>query len=349
MHISKLLFAFMLLPFVCSAAEIKKINDDWYLGVKKLKVIDEKGNEVEKTHYFSMERVKTKEQKDALKTFVDTQEIVAKELRNRVINSNKYWGAIRSPYSRWRLLTWDNDRQKPEKDVDDEKRLAYLYKNLGTLAIDDPARMIRLCLDDCLKCDSWIVYITEKRPQKPLADRCQTKEGLEEALNSVQMQVSVSTHSKTPFQMHMGIFANPVVVRDQRLRPKNLSMELHGFCAAAMEKHDSSKVYMITLPIQIMREIMQKGLGENCIIGVHCSNLRGWRDNAKSPIVVEQEGGSATRFRLLTKGGKKAIFECEGFHTFYSESYRWFFSKVGIQSSLNEYVTVELEKLAKKF
>lgn len=340
MNIPKLFLGLALLPIVCAATEVKKINDDWYLAEKTFQFTDEKGETVKKPYYFSMERVKTEEQKEALKKFVGEQERIACHLEKEVQTSRKYWDKFSFHF---------DAQKKPEKDAN-EKRLDYLYKNMGVIGIYGstaaPSAMLSDCLDRYDQCDVWIAYVADQKPLQPLAETCRTEDGIRAALNTIQMMVSVSTHQKkVPFQMHMGIFANPVIVRDQKNRPKKLSIELHGFGAAAsLARYGSSKIYMITAPWKKMRKILQENLGEDCIVGVRAESMQPG-DNRNSPVYVVRNCQRLEFFRLYSPDRTKVIFETK----WPASAPGWFLAACGLSENNDLYVTIELAKLAKKF
>lgn len=379
-NISKLFLGLALLPIVCTArTEVKKINGIWYLAEKNLDVFDDvKGKTVKKPYYFSMESIKVGDTKgkEALEAFIKKQQNVARDLVDLVRASAKYWD---------KFNYHDKNEKKAEKDSD-EKLLDHVYKNLPLLDISGwfgkPADMLLFCLrsywqaekavfpfiQDPFKEESfegeeellrskrsnfWIAYVTDKKPQKPLSELCKSEEGMKEALNSVQMMVSVSTQDEVPFTMHMGIFANPVIVGEQKQRPKNLSVELHGFAAAAsLAKYGSRKIDMITQPLEAMRKILVKNLGKDCIVGVRSEG--GWKvdsDNDQSPITVTRSGRYLESFSLSSPSDRsKIIFKAEDSYQTNPEEgpHAWFFGRI---AQLESYpaVTIELTKLAEKF
>jgi hypothetical protein len=340
MKIFKLLFALALLPILSIATDIKRLSDDWYLAEKVLKVVDDKGKTVEKPFWFLMERVKTEDEKKALEAFIKKQKEIAQELNDKVHNSARYWDS----FSHW------GQEKKPEKDSESGEYLDYLRKNFGVLDIagfgGKPADMLLKCLRYFKKSDFWVASVWDKKP-----DPNQPPKEMGDLLNTARMMVSVTTHPEVPFQMHMGIFANPVVVRDQKARPKDLSIELHAFAAKAMKMHDSEKMYMITAPLPVMLEILKKKLGKDCIVGARVpDSVRESERTSVSPITIKRGtiDSGVESFILTSPGDRGTII----FQTKFPETlvkHGWFFEHVGQSDEYAPYVTIELDKLAKRF
>ena len=70
-------------------------------------------------------------------------------------------------------------------------------------------------------------------------------------IHSVEMSLMVFTSDNCPLVVHMGIFRSPTYTGDIH---KNISMMLHGQAAKTMISINSSKLYMISAPIDTMRE-----------------------------------------------------------------------------------------------
>jgi hypothetical protein len=314
--------------------DIKKMNDDWYLAEKMLPVVDAQGHVTEEPFCFSLERIKTEDDKNVLKDFIGKQRDIAWGLLDKLRDSVKY----ASEYS--------EVEHKPGAKDDDEGHLEYLNKNIHILAsLFRPINAILQCLRNFKKSDVWVVYVSDvagNRPERPLA--LQSLEEREETLHRVRMMVAVATHGEAPFQLFEGIFSNALSIRERKPKVKgNLSIELLAFAAKAMKERDATKIYVIMKPLEKMRDILMKKLGVACMVGAN-------NEQGQSPIKIESAGGVLVSFKLAGPDGLKIIFQAReggGKHDILVK-HAWLFDLIG-QSKKYPYVTIELDKLAKRF
>ncbi|MCC2646501.1 MAG: hypothetical protein K0R02_566 [Rickettsiaceae bacterium] len=118
----------------------------------------------------------------------------------------------------------------------------------------------------------WIAYATKKNMSK--ADTTLNIDG------DIEMCFTVMTNENVPFTTHMGIFRAAEFYQNGLPMHKNLAMELHSFAAKACQVAYGSveyikKEYMITQPVDQMREIMAKSLPKEAVyIGDHSERKR---------------------------------------------------------------------------
>lgn len=342
--------ALVFLPGMAGAMQLEKKSDDWYLAEKKL-LVDGK----EKPFYFSLERITSQIDALLVRYVFSGQATIAQELLSDLWGSVKY-GCMSSEEGKRTV-------KKLKLQDKDEPYLDYLYKNQHILQIQEPVARLLTGLKHWEECQVWLAYVTEKKPTKAVAsvvvnylvwrenehlvtDQQAEREHLEMCTN-MRMAMAVMTHEKVPFQLHMGIFANPIVIRDKKTRPKNLSIELHAFAARALD--GLQKIYMITTPLPIMLTIFKKKLGDDCMVG--------YNDIQKSPVMVDlrqnpEDEKTAeyfpTGFALANLERDNVIFVDQYDEKKENYEHSWFFDNI-YPSQDTPYVAVRSNRLAKLF
>lgn len=111
----------------------------------------------------------------------------------------------------------------------------------------------------------WVAYVSTLEPKK--ADDIQA--------DNIEMAVSIMTNPEAPMVVHMGISrsfnyllnALDEVEKETQKRKfplhKDLAMGLHSFAAKVMLLRDPQKIYMVTSPVPMMRDIMTKAISKD--------------------------------------------------------------------------------------
>lgn len=104
--------------------------------------------------------------------------------------------------------------------------------------------------------DVWIAYVTNKKITKEAQDLLQ-REG------DIEMTCTVMTTKEIPFYSPMGIFRTAEFWGLKR--HEGLAMNLHSFIAKAILVAYGNKEYMITKPVDSMRDIIIKNIPANAV------------------------------------------------------------------------------------
>ena len=123
--------------------------------------------------------------------------------------------------------------------------------------------------------EGWVAYVTTINPLgdvpitfTPGALRMFNKQLIRgKDTSDIEMTFTVFLNPESPITSHIGISRNFEYFRDDARAHKNLAMQLHAFAAQASNLLYGNKLYMVTKPVEKMKDIMAHALSgaENCL------------------------------------------------------------------------------------
>lgn len=175
---------------------------------------------------------------------------------------------------------------------------------------------------EAIKCQgvAWVAYAATK--DFPLLEWEEKK--------NIELAFAVLTQPDIPFQIHRGISRNEDYTGPQH---PSISLDLHAFAARAMRKINPLKRYVISDPLEKMREIFIKNLPSQCY-----QNGFNFEGSWTKMTMIEQLDVNTDRqnpfhpfdyakfnFSLFTEEGKD-LFCISGVEE--SAKYSWFLKKI---------------------
>ena len=179
----------------------------------------------------------------------------------------------------------------------------------------------------------WVTYASNK----PI------KKGRMFPVRCIEMCFVVLSSNSAPFVTHAGIFRSYASIN--RIRPyhKGISMPLHSFAAKVILAQYPQKIYMITVPLPIMRDIFIKSLPAGAVYVGH--NLSSKSLESKDWMPIEQD--SDPFLFILKDKSNHVIFQAGVKEETLRSKNWWFFGHDRLTpTSTYPYVTVDLAALA---
>lgn len=197
----------------------------------------------------------------------------------------------------------------------------------------------------------------------------------EKSAKNIEMYCTVSTSANFPCTTHMGISSSAQFLKNNGYKRKhhNFSAELHSFGTIVMRMLHRDKIFMITTPMKVMRDIFIKTLGKENIYIAFDAN---WPDDIKyfqaqidsspgmdadkkirmentiklyesylkdsGPDPIATIGIGYSSFRLKDLSGNSIL----DLNKEQMKQYGWYFERDTTFSQINAMVLIPLEKLA---
>lgn len=180
------------------------------------------------------------------------------------------------------------------------------------------------------KAETWVAYALSEKPRGnfDLGDSAK-----------VQMTMAVLTAPEVPFALFMGISRSLTFIVEGGHAHRGIATMLQGFAAKVLRMLDNSKLYVITTPLEKMREILSAALPAGSIwIGVN---------NDSSPITTTGTSNYDEDFSFTLKD-KMGVEIFKVSRKTGLQNIAWFFANTQPSYS-HPYVTVDLSALEANF
>jgi hypothetical protein len=174
----------------------------------------------------------------------------------------------------------------------------------------------------------WVAYISNTAPKKHFP--------LDDEIPTIEMVTTVTTSELSCFSMHMGIFRSTLYTGEKH---PNISMRLHGFAAEQItnQSFDMPKIYMVTTPLDHMRDIMQQ------TFALHEKQI--YTDQDKHIFKINSRGKNSFHSLLMYDQEGNEIFNWNTNNSQLNQNMSWFSDHRDVFGTPNPFIIARLADL----